>query len=142
MAQIRKNKREFWRGVFRRVMSRYDEIKSVNGTMSCTGFYKTLAKDWQDGNKWNPKIIKASLSDFLCDIELTAKRTLSESDYRFFRLVYMDKDEEIRALLLDKQAENNKFNETKKAVQEKLGEAFVARKLNRPELYFKPKDTR
>jgi hypothetical protein len=138
MAEPRKNKREFWRSVFRKVMSRYDEAKSVNGTMSCSKLYRGLGED--KTGTYNPNIIVVTITDFICDVELTAKRVLDPGEYRFFKLVYLEKDNELTKLV--DSTETNNFNGLKKRVQEKLGLAFVSSKLHPVERYLRPKDMR
>lgn len=134
--EVRRNKKELYRSVFRRVMSRYDEIKSVNGTQSCAGFYAGLAREGSGGG-FNPKIVAPSASDYICDVEITARRVLDKEEYRFFKLAYISKDEEVTSLLKD-----GIFNKLKRAVQEKVGQGFISAKIHPFERYRKPKDTR
>jgi hypothetical protein len=138
MVQVAKrNKKELWRSVFRRVMSRYDEIKSVNGTQSCAGFYKSLAREGSNGGKFNPKVVVVTASDYICDVEITARRVLTPDEHRFFKLVYLTKDKEVSTLL-----KNGIFRELKRTVQEKVGLAFIAAKIHPFERYRKPRDLR
>jgi hypothetical protein len=140
MPEPRRNKREFYRSVFRKTISFYDELVVSNGTNSCEGLYKSMNKDGSR-IKYNPKIIRATTSDFVCDVEVAAKQTLSKEEHRFFSLVYIKKDQEICDLLKDK-SPNNKFNKLKQSLQEKLGQAFKVRGLYPMAKYFKSKDLR
>jgi hypothetical protein len=141
MEQPRRNKKEFWRSVFRKVMSYYDELKSSHGTNSCEGFYKALSREGTNGGKFNPRVVRATPSDFICDLELAARRVLTKEEHRFFKLVYLQKDAEIIGLLEDK-SPDNKFNKLKHTVQEKMGLAFKARGMYPIAKYLRPKDLR
>jgi hypothetical protein len=141
MAEPKKNKKEFYRSVFRKVISYYDELKSCNGTMSCQGFYKSLQQEGTNGGKHNPKVVRTNPSDLICDVEITARRVLTKVEYKFFRLVYIKKDPEMCARLENK-SPDNKYNNLKHTVQEKLGLAFKARGLHPLAKYLKPKDLR
>lgn len=137
----KRNKKEFWRSVFRKTMAYYDELRASHGTNSCEGFYKGLAREGTNGGKHNPRVVRTSPSDFICDLELAARRVLSKEEYRFFKLVYLDKDPEIIELLEDK-SPDNKFNKLKQSVQEKMGLAFKVRGLYPVAKYHKPRDLR
>jgi hypothetical protein len=141
MEQPRRNKKEFWRSVFRKVLSYYDELVVSHGSNSCEGFYKALTREGINGGKYNPRIVRATPSDFICDVELTAKRVLTKEEHRFFSLVYLNKDQEICDLFKDK-SPDNKFNKLKHSVQEKLGCAFKASGIYPMSKYHKPKDLR
>jgi hypothetical protein len=137
----RRNKKEFWRSVFRKTMAYYDEAKTSIGTNSCQGFYRSLANEGTNGGKYNPRVVRTTIVDFTCDVELLAKKSLNKQEYRFFKLVYLEKDEEIIGLLEDK-SPTNKFNKLKHTVQEKLGLAFKTNGLYPVAKYLKPKDLR
>lgn len=137
----RRNKKEFWRSVFRKTMSYYDEIHSTVGSNSCAGFYKSLTNEGTNGGKYNPRIVRTNAVDFICDVELLARKTLDKQEHRFFKLVYLQKDKEICDLLEDK-SKTNKFNKLKHTVQEKLGLAFKTHGLYPVAKYMKPKDLR
>lgn len=139
MAKTR-NKKEFWRSVFRQVMARYEEIKSVNGTRSCAGFYKGLTREGTNGGKFNPKIVTPTASDYICDVELTARRVLNKHEHRFFKLVYLLKDQELTKLLETR--EDNKLIKLKYTVQEKVGLGLIAAKIHPFERYRRSRDLR
>lgn len=138
---VKKSKREFFRGVFRKIMSTYDETKTSNGTLSCQGFYRSIAGESANKGAYNPLVVRATASDFICDVELTARRVLSKEEYRFFKLLYLDKDKEIAELVVAK-SPDNKFNGLKQTVQEKLGFAFDDRGIYPLSKYYKAKDLR
>jgi hypothetical protein len=138
MLQPRKNKREYWRMVFRKVMARYDEFVATNGTMSCSQFYKNI-EGGGGGSGFNLRVVRVTPTDYICDVELAARRALTPPEHRFFKLVYLTKDEEITKLA---DSEDKKINQQKKAVQERVGLAFITAKLYPTARYFKPKDLR
>jgi len=116
------------------MMSRYDEIKSVHGTNSCSAFYKGTVQAVGKSN-FNNKLIKVLPSDFICDVELAARAALSKEEYRFFKLVYLDKDQDLTT-------DAPLFADTKRAVQEKVGRMLQTRGIYPIHRYLQTKDLR
>lgn len=139
--QPTKNKQAYWRSVFRKVMSYYDELKSSTGTMSCQGFYKSLQLEGTNGGKHNPRVVRTSPSDLICDIEITARKVLTKVEYKFFHRLYIKKDAPFVAQVEDK-SPDNKHTKLKHQVQEKLGLAFKMRGIHPLAKYLKPRDLR
>lgn len=133
------SKDKFWRSVFRRVFTRYDEFRSVQGTNSCEPFYKMLEHGF--GNGTNPKIIRVSPSDFIADVELAVKRALNQSEYLAFKKLYLDKDEQYEAEMIEMYGDEVNTR-VKHRIQEKVGMELYAAKMFPPERYLKPKDIR
>src|SRR4051812_36595488 len=112
-------KEQLWRRVFRTVMSRYDETKSVLGTNSCSALYNGMAQEGGRGS-YNPRQVKVLPADFICDVELAARAALNRDEHKFFKLIYLDKDSDdtIDALT---------FAAKKRVVQEKVGRELQSR---------------
>lgn len=121
-------------------MSYYDEVKASHGTQSCEMFYQAI-ESGSTKIKYNPRVITISPSDFICDVELTAEKSLTETELHFFRLLYIDKSSELAELTKDK-SPDNKTIKLKHSVQEKLGLAFKVRGVYPIAKYLKPKDLR
>lgn len=137
---VTRNKKEFYRAVFRKIMSYYDEIKSSHGTQSCEVIYQAIERGTTK-IKYNPRVITTSPSDFICDVEITAEKTLTEKEFSFFRLLYINKNSDVNDLTKDK-SPDNKVIKLKHTIQEKLGLAFKVRGLYPLAKYLKPKDLR
>jgi hypothetical protein len=131
-----KEKSSFYRSVFRRTLANYDEFKATVGSNSCQQFYKSLSQEGGKGTGINPRIVHMSPIDFICDVEIVARKFLNQQEYRFFKLVYLDKDEELVNMARDT------FRTTKKSVQEKLGQAFVESGIHPFAKYMRPIDLR
>ena len=143
MQRPRKSKAKFYRSVFRRVMSRYEEYRlSDRYIYSSEQFYSSLAEEGVNGGKWNTRIVKVTPSDFMADVELSALRVLTAPIHRLlFKEVYVRGNEEYLETLQKRMTEEV-FLDLKHAVQEIAGAAFKACKLHPAERYFKPRDTR
>jgi hypothetical protein len=129
------SKAKYWRSVFRRVMSRYDELKSVQGTFSCEAFYKRL----ENGANGSiaPKVVRVLPEDFFADVEIAARRALDDREHQYFAAVYLDKQEGY-----DDAANEYHGTALKHSVQEKVGKMLHARKIYPLQRYFRPKDLR
>lgn len=134
-------KAKYFRSIFRRVFARYDELKSVEGTNSCAPFYHHLAHSDEAPGSGNPMSIKILTSDFIADIELTAKKTLNTPEYKFFRDVYLNKTVDPEQLAADCLS-NPSVLAMKCLVQEQLGKAFKAKHIYPVTKYFNGKELR
>jgi hypothetical protein len=70
-------------------MDHYMEVKRSHGSTPSRD-YETLIEDGPpDGNR-NTKFVRPNISDFLCDVELAAKRALTPELFAQFHAVYID----------------------------------------------------
>lgn len=141
MTQNRDNAR-FYRSVFRRVLSVYDEVKSIQGTMSCAGFYAKLGSG-AGSMGHSSRVVRVSDSDFICDVELAARRALAgdENELFYFQSVYIDKDErfdrDVRGTLSEERMKQLVHN-----VQAKVGKILSDRGIYPLQNYKKARDLR
>lgn len=134
-------KQKFWRSVFRRVMTKYDDLRSVQGTNSCTGFYKALEAGFSGGGGRCAGIVQVTPSDFIADVELACRRALSEHEFYMFNLLYLEKSEEADAKATEFLGESEAMS-MKHRLQEKVGvELFISR-IYPVEKYMCSKDVR
>ena len=85
------------------------------------------ARFGQSGSTTNPNITKVSVSDFIADVELTAKRTLFQDELETFK----------RWAALD-----NRTVALTEGLLEKLGSAFIERGIDPIGKYLQPIDRR
>jgi hypothetical protein len=116
------NIRQYWRHVFSVVLDEYKELQSVQGTPSAEQFYKALAKEGVKGSR-NPKEVLPNVLDFMADVVLAAKSALSVQEYAQFKRAYLDTDIPGANLGL-------------RSLQEKVGMAFLSRRIYPSSLYF------
>jgi hypothetical protein len=134
------NQSRFYRSVFRRCMSAYDEFRSVQGTNSCSAFYCNLGQT-MGGAKNNSRVIPTIPSDFICEVEIKAKRALNGAEYAYFKAVYLDKQSGYEVAAQDYLGEE-KFTLLKHTVQEKVGKMLAATRVYPVEKYMRPVDMR
>jgi hypothetical protein len=129
-----------YRGIFRQVMTKFDETRSVLGTNSCARFYKGLA---QEGGRveTNPRVIRMLPEDFIADVELAAKRALNVHEYFYFKTVYLNKDDKFDKEFKDTVSEKA-YSTMKRTIQEKLGEELQRSKIYPIETYMQSVDLR
>lgn len=126
-----KRDRELYRQVFNKIIRAYEELKSINGSLSCTGLYQTIASQGSGKTSFNTSIIRATPSDFICEVERIAVLNLSYGDYRKYIDQYETKEYLNIAWKLDKHR-----------IQEILGNAYIKSGIHPIEQYFKPRDIR
>lgn len=131
-----RNKQQFWRAAFRRVMQYYLEAKSAAYSSSVSGFYASMQAETK-GAGYISRIIKPTLIDYVCDVEIVARGVLNSYQYQLFRTLYIDLKEPSSEL-----AKDDKFRKAEKKIKEQVGKAFVAFKIYPAESYFASKDLR
>jgi hypothetical protein len=113
-----------WQQVFKEVMEHYVDAKSSTGSMKSLNYENALEGSVSGANT---KVVKPSLSDFVCDVELAVRRVLSYNELvALFEHVYDGTPEtpEIERL------------------QQKVGRIFDERNIHPVGVYFKAKDVR
>lgn len=93
------------RVAFRIVVATYMEYKSVLGSQSCAAFYRAM-ESGNTGTTGGAKIVRMSPLEFTVDVEKAAKRTLTSSEYFYFKKSILSLDyeflEESRSALGEK----------------------------------------
>lgn len=91
MSKLEINYTDHHRKIFEGVLGYYIEVKATHGTTPSRD-YETVIENGPPSGGRNTKLVTPSLSDFLCDIELVAKHSLSERPDLFaqFQAVYID----------------------------------------------------
>jgi hypothetical protein len=130
---LKANRRSYYRRVFRVVLRRYHGLKEMVGTAACPPFYSGGGLD--GSMTFNPRKVVVLPVDFLCDVELAAKRVLDRADYEFFRRVYIEGDEEFRQL---QQKNIFTYRKRRSRIQERTGCALHARKIYPIQKYLAP----
>lgn len=125
-----KRKRQQWKMVFEGIMSVYIDFKSVSGTLSCASLYKSIARQGAGKGSFNSSVVQPYPSDFICEIEIIARKALNENELNFFNHSFKNG------------FTDNKDRSIKLSITQKMGEALIAAKIHPIELYFKPRDTR
>ena len=131
-----RSKQQFWRAAFRRVMNYYLEAKSAAYSSSVGGFYAAMEAETK-GSGYVARIIKPTLIDYVCDVEIVARGVLNPSQYQLFRILYIDLKEPSPEV-----AKSDRFRKAEKKIKEQVGKAFVAFKIYPAESYFASKDLR
>ena len=137
------NKVQFWRSVFCDVIEEYQHIKSITGTLSAINY--EVALDGSSGGSRCSKVVRPSLSDFVCDVETAARRALSNNKQHLkFFLQYYVAGEPTRFSLETnaeaQKAQSQRFAEMvipsveqgdmNNEVMAKVGRIFLARRRN------------
>jgi hypothetical protein len=133
-----KNKKRLWRQAFSKVMERYAELRMSDGSI---GAFNYSEPESFNGGSFNSKIVGTSISDYICDVEIAARRALQGDPllYSHFKSVYLsgayleigNRLKAVEALqMIDER------------VQLRVGKMFVRRRLHRVGAYFTPKDVR
>lgn len=91
MSKLAINYVEHHKKIFEGVLSYYLEVKATHGTTPSRDYEATLENGPPSGGR-NTKLVLPSLSDFICEIELVAKHSLSERPDLFaqFQAAYID----------------------------------------------------
>jgi hypothetical protein len=130
MTRNARNLRLHWQKAFQSVYEQYEEIKSTNGTSSCSGFYSGLARE---GGRiaLNMRVVRPSPSEFIADFELASEHALSGGFFPIFKAHYI---------------QNNNHHELKQEVRDHLeqqvGKMLVDKRIHPTSDYFKAKDFR
>jgi hypothetical protein len=116
---------------FQAVIEQYMEIKSVNGTSSCSGFYRGLTKE---GGRTglNPRVVQAGPSEFIADVELAARRALS-TDISLHILFFEE-------FVLGQAT--GMSTEDRERIEQAVGRMLIARRIFPVEMYFRACDLR
>jgi hypothetical protein len=131
------SKNELYRSVCVEVLDAYDEIKSVNGTSSVAGFYNGLGRI-RSGGGLNPRIVRTNPTDFIADIEIGARKSLSNKEYAVFDMMYLSHNDDIRGLVRNADS----YERVREIIKLKLGRYFSQNGIYPLANYFKPKDLR
>ncbi len=115
-----------WQRIFDTVIRKYIEVKMTHGT------HKALNYAHTSSGGGNPYIVRPSLSDFICDVEIKARKALSASEWAMFSALYVEQTSD--PLLCS--------NELPLGIKTKLGRAFDACHIYPINLYMRGKDLR
>jgi hypothetical protein len=85
-------------------------------------------------------VVKPCRSDFIADVELTAKAALSEKEHLWFRLLNIDGMGFGQQLKVIRRSPD--FKKFEHSIQERLGRAFLSRGIYPVADYFRPHDVR
>lgn len=120
------------------VLDYYQELTSTNCSNSCEAFYKMLGMGVgrNSGGSYSP--CQPTSSDFVADVETTVRKSLSPSEYKLFRTIWMNPD----LVAADKAANDHNTQATREHILRKLGQAFNERGIAPLNMYFKAKDLR
>lgn len=120
---------------FKQVMDRYTEYKSA---ASPSGNPSSMTSG---GVATGGGVVTMGQSDLVCDVELAARKTLTEPEFNFFKGVYIDEDiafiENLHNVL-----GSTRYGSVKLRVSLKMGAAFKERKIVPLSQYLKSKDMR
>lgn len=146
MRRIYKDHRWQWRKAFEAVMARYEKARTKaisNGVaniyvhMESQGRSRTKKGHSIRSTRYSVKMVKPSDSDFICDVENTARHTLRPFDAAVFKIIYVE-----GRYILQRVRRSDWFRWTKQRISEQLGKAFMARGLWPTYRYFAPRDLR
>lgn len=115
--------------VFYAVLEGYQETKSVMGTSGAIDYSQAVLSP-STANQI-AGYVQPSLMDYVADVELTAKKALSESDFAFFKKYFIDMD-------LADLPSSESFRERSKSVAENAGRRFLASGLYPMKAYLRP----
>ncbi len=113
----RENQLSRYRAVFTEIHDRYLEVKSVVGTYSCGKFYANFGQ--APGSNRPQGVIEATPSDFIADVELAARSVLNPKQYENFQAGILTED-----------------------MMNRVGAAFISRRIHPLARYLRPKDIR
>lgn len=115
------NSREIWSKAFFSVISAYQETKTVIGTSGAIDYSKALL---------NPSTslqvvghIKPSLLDFICDVELTARKALNDEDFKFFQTYFVH-------TYLEDFPNNERLREQAQSIAHNVGRKLITNKIH------------
>lgn len=134
----RLSKSRIYQTIFSIVMGLYDEVRSINGTNSCSGFYKSLMAG---GGKrsFNPNIVRVTPEDFVADVELAARAVLDKHEQQYFNNAYRYKSKDYKAAAKEYHGEAA-FKKMVESMEEKVGKEFRRRKIYPVKTYLKAKE--
>lgn len=127
----RQNKARYWRSVFRRIVCRYDDVRSTYAAWPAMDYESAIDGYGQAATY---RGIRPTPADFIADVELAAKRALTPLEWVFFKNIYIDKNEGYKTILLEVWGED-KYTGFKHSVQEQVGRMLVQRKIHPFEHY-------
>lgn len=134
MSDVQKRKK--LRSIFGLIVEHYKVLAEHRSEMSVMERYQRMATE-NSHVQYNPLIVKATESDFLCDVEITAKRELSPRQYKHFKEIYLNENWEARRVLFSSLSKID-YQEYNINIQEVLGQAFKQVGLHPIKSYFKP----
>ena len=110
-----------WKQAFDETIDHYHTLKSCNVSIKGLDYSKT-------GGGTNSNVIHCSASDFICDVELAARRVLSDHLFEVFVDNYVDcvEDPDTQNLDIDR-------------IRHLVGGAFCSKRIYPAAGYFKPK---
>lgn len=125
-----------FRNIFNLVVARY-HAEIENQWPSVEKRYKKLAED-HSYDSYNPRVLLVNGSDFIADVELSAKEVLSPYQYNYFKGWYLEQNQEIMRLYFSRfnKSDYLDFNLT---MQEVVGAKFKQDKIHPIDEYFAPK---
>lgn len=123
--------REIWRAAFFSVITAYQETKSVVGSTGAIDYAQAVLDPGTNLQSVDGHC-KPSLSDFLCDVELAAKKALNEEDYKFFVKYFVNAN-------LEDFPNNERLRDQAKTVAENCGRRFIAHKIYPVKSYMQSK---
>lgn len=135
----KKSKRLYWRSIFRRVMARYEEVHCRYTATPSMDYER--ACDPTTGGGFPVGVVKPSTCDFIADVELAARRSLTTTEYVFFQQIFLQRNEDYHKSLLTEWGEE-KFTKYKNTVEEKVGRMFKSRKIYPIYKYMAARDLR
>ena len=130
-----KNKRKKYRSIFNTIVNRY-HYELSNQVASVDGLYSKLSED-HSHNSYNPRVVKPSGSDFICDVELLGRRVLDDKPFYLFKYWYLDQNEAYRLQVFGSLSKMD-YMDLNLMVQEVAGKEFKRCKLYPLKEYFKP----
>lgn len=110
-------------------MDIYEPARTLSLTMSCGGFYNSLG---EESGAQGARVIRPSLSEFVCDVELAAQNVLTDDEYELFKDVHIEQNE-LTTLTTTQEV----FTRTNKKVIHSVAGEFVRRRLYPLRFYFK-----
>jgi hypothetical protein len=119
---------------FETVMTRYQDVIATSGTIKCMN-YANNDKGKVD-HALRSCMVKPSMSDFIADVDICARKSLSPLQHRYFVQNYRSLN-----VLVEDQREAPECKILDQRVREHLGAQLVKSKLFPLTLYMEPVDT-
>lgn len=124
--------RDSWRSAFDVVIPTFMEIKQSHGHLGAIDYSKALEATGGGASKG---IVRVSISDFLCEVEIAARRALTAEEYDFFKTVYVNAAETVPM-------HPELYKTIDNTVREKVGKMLISREIYPLADYMKSKDVR